>query len=290
MRIRFPDIFKKNRTKFNFKPGHFYSPIPSITDVQRDESRIYGAVPGRLPGVNLNEDKQVELLKHFSDTYYRELPWKDEKTPGLRYYYLNPSYSYSDGIFLFSMLRHVHPARVIEIGSGFTSALMMDTNELFFDNSIELTFIEPYPNLLNDVMTEEDMDRVKVVKDRMQDVPLSTFESLAEGDILFVDSTHVSKVGSDVNRIFFEILPALPGGVYIHFHDIFYPFELPKSWVYDGIYWNENYILHAFLEYNNQFEIVLFNTYMERFHREFFESSMPLCLKNEGGSIWLKKL
>jgi hypothetical protein len=105
-----------------------------------------------------------------------------------------------------------------------------------------------------------------------------------------MDSTNVSNVGSDVNRIFFEILPELSSGVYVHFHDIFSPFEYPKSWIYEGRFWTEIYLLRTFLQYNSAFRVVYMNTFMQTFHRSFFEQKMPLCLKNTGGSIWLRKV
>jgi hypothetical protein len=121
-------------------------------------------------------------------------------------------------------------------------------------------------------------------------VDASIFKALGQNDILFVDSTHVSKTGSDVNRILFEILPSLNRGVIIHFHDIFYPFEYPKEWVLDwaGFGWNEIYILRAFLTNNPNYTILLFNTFLEHFHKEWFLQHMPLCLRNTGGSLWIK--
>src|SRR5207302_8473946 len=98
---------------------------------------------------------------------------------------------------------------------------------------------------------------------------------LEDGDILFIDSTHVGKAGSDVNRFFFEILPALERGVVIHFHDIFYPFEYPARWLDEGRAWNEQYLLRAFLEFNEMFQIKLFTTFMETKHKQWFEEKMP---------------
>ena len=115
------------------------------------------------------------------------------------------------------------------------------------------------------------------------------FATLEENDILFIDSTHVAKIGSDVNYLFFEVLPRLRAGVYVHVHDIFHPFEYPRAWIYEGRAWTEAYMLRAFLTFNTAFEIVLFNTFLERFHRERFAHKMPLCLRNEGGSIWLRR-
>jgi hypothetical protein len=118
---------------------------------------------------------------------------------------------------------------------------------------------------------------------------LDVFESLEKNDILFIDSTHVSRVDSDVNRALFEILPRLKSGVFVHFHDVFFPFEYPRQWVFEGRAWNELYMLRAFLQYNKGFNVVLMNTFMEHFHESFFRENMPLCLKNRGGSIWLEK-
>jgi hypothetical protein len=121
-----------------------------------------------------------------------------------------------------------------------------------------------------------------------QEVNIETFEKLNPGDFLFVDSTHVVKTGSDVNYIIFEILPKLKSGVIIHFHDIFYPFEYPKDWVFMGRNWNEDYFLKAFLMYNKDFEIMLFSHYLHNQHKEVF-NKMPLCDKNHGGNLWLMK-
>jgi len=129
---------------------------------------------------------------------------------------------------------------------------------------------------------------MRIIGDTVQSVPLDTFKKLQAGDILFVDSTHVSKTGSDVNHILFEILPVLNPGVIIHFHDIFYPFEYPKEWVLRGYNWNEDYILRAFLMYNNAYEIKLFPDYLHRHHKEVF-AELPLTYKNTGGSFWLEK-
>lgn len=166
---------------------------------------------------------------------------------------------------------------------------MLDTNELLFGGSIETTFIDPYPKLLMSLVKENDKNRIIVIPSRLQDVDPNVFEALQADDILFIDSTHVSKINSDVNHIFFDILPRLSSGVHIHFHDIFFPFEYPMDWIYEGRAWNEAYLLRAFLQFNTRFRVVLMNTFMERFHEPFFQKKMPLCLKNTGGSIWIRK-
>jgi hypothetical protein len=99
----------------------------------------------------------------------------------------------------------------------------------------------------------------------------------------------VSKIGSDVNHLFFEVLPRLARGVYVNFHDVFHPFEYPRSWIYEGRAWSEAYLLRSFLTFNHEFEVVLFNTFLETFHEPWFREHMPLCLENPGGSIWLRR-
>ena len=270
-------------------PGHFYSPIPSLTEIQAKEEEIFSKNPEReLPGINLNESAQLDLLSEFKK-YYNELPFEAYKKENLRYFYENPAYLYSDAIFLHCMIRHAKPQKIIEVGSGYSSCVTLDTNELFFNNAISCTFIEPYPQLLLSLIKDSDKNRIEILQKRLQDVELSKFSALCAGDILFIDSTHVSKIGSDVNYIFFQILPYIKSGVYIHFHDVFYPFEYPKEWIYEGRAWNEAYMLRAFLQYNKDFEIVVFNTFLEFFYKEKFINEMPLCMKNTGGSIWIKK-
>ena len=269
-------------------PGHFHSPIPSFEEIRQREVKLFDAVPRSIAGIDMHEDDQLELLGRFRD-YYETLPFKAGKAEGLRYYLDNPAYSYSDGILLYCMLRHLKPRRIIEVGSGFSSALILDTSELFFNSALELTVIDPDPQRLLSLIEERDRDRFRLVSLRLQDVDLGEFATLEANDILFVDSTHVSKLDSDVNRLFFAILPVLASGVHVHFHDVIYPFEYPQDWFELGRAWNEAYVLRAFLQYNDEFRIVLMNTFMERFHEELFRESMPLCLNNPGGSVWLRK-
>ncbi len=271
-----------------FPNGHFYSPVFNIAEIKSREDQIWKNlnVEG-IAGIDLRTEHQKQLAKAF-EGYYDEMPFKSIKDDNQRYQFENSSYSYTDGIILYSMIRHYKPKQIIEIGSGHTSALMLDTNELFFNNEIKLTFIDPYPERLYSLITETDKKNVTIFPNDAQTIPLDVFEKLNAGDILFVDSTHVTKTGSDVNYILFEILPSLKSGVIIHFHDIFYPFEYPKDWIYRGYNWNEDYILRAFLMYNNQYEIKYFNHYMHLLHKEVYEK-MPLTYQNIGGSLWIEK-
>jgi predicted O-methyltransferase YrrM len=268
-------------------PGHFYSPIPSLEEIRSRETELFGPPPPSLSGIDLRGEQQIALIKDLA-RFYDELPFPRTQSPESRYWFENWAYSYADAIFLYSMLRHLKPQRVIEVGSGFSSAAMLDTADRWLPET-SFTFIDPDTSTLDALLRPGDRERLKIIRAKLQDVPLTTFETLDANDILFIDSTHVSKTGSDVNRIVFDILPRLAPGVHVHFHDVFYPFEYPKEWVYEGRAWNEDYILRAFLEFNDAFDIVLFGTWLARFHREMLAELMPLTLENPGGSLWLTR-
>ena len=271
-----------------YPSGHYYSPIVSFEDVKQREDKIWQNVRvDGIEGMNLRTEEQIKLIHEF-EQYYAEIPFKDERQPNIRFNYVNNYYCHTDAIVLYSVIRHFKPKRIVEIGSGFSSAVMLDTNEFFFNNEIQLTFIDPHLGRLNSIITESDQQSVEIIETDVQLVSLDLFKKLNSGDILFIDSTHVSKTGSDVNYILFEILPILEKGVLIHFHDIFYPFEYPKEWVYKGLNWNEDYIVRAFLMYNDNFKIRIFSHYLHKLHHHAFEK-LPLSYSDLGSNLWIEK-
>lgn len=271
-----------------FPQGHYYSTIISIDDVKKRQEQIWcGENTDEINGINLNTNEQINLVKEF-ENYYNQIPFIDEKNNQNRFYFNNSYYTYTDAIFLYSMIRHYKPKKIIEIGSGYSSAVMMDTDEKFLNQTINFTFIEPFPDRLKTLFKNTDYNSKTIIEKNVQEVELEIFESLNCGDFLFIDSSHVVKTGGDLNYILFEILPKLKKGVLIHFHDIFYPFEYPKEWVFMGRNWNEDYFLRAFLMYNNDFKIMLFSHYLHKHHKYVFDK-MPLCNKNAGGNLWIEK-
>jgi hypothetical protein len=188
------------------------------------------------------------------------------------------------------MLRWTRPRKVIEVGSGFSSAAILDTNDRFLDGAVSCTFIEPFPQRrLDGLLQAGDASRHEVIAEPVQHVPIERFDELDAGDVLFIDSSHVSKAGSDVNRLVFEVLPRLRTGVIVHFHDIGWPFEYPREWIYGGRAWTEAYLLHAFMLFNADFEIVLFNHYLALFHGDAVAAKLPLWGVEQGGSLWIRR-
>lgn len=275
-----------------YPPGHFYSPLPDMADVTKNAKRYFDTSRATIPGIELRGGEQRSLAEAISSQYLPEMPaYTDTVQPGLRFHHGNNFYSCKDAAILYCMLRHLRPRRIIEAGSGFSSALMLDTNEKFMDRGMELLFIEPYPERLQKLLLPEDRPRTEIMRKPLQEVPLDTFQRLEAGDILFIDSTHVSKIGSDVNYIIFELLPSLKAGVHIHVHDIFYPFEYLEHWLTEGRAWNEAYLLRAFLSFNNAFRITLWNAYLKIHHPEVFTAPSWQRIPEGGswGSIWLEK-
>ena len=270
--------------------GHYYSLYPNIDEIMVKKDSIFNEYK-EIRDIDLNEKEQVKILNQMSQLYSSLPQWPDVTTPlgitPLRYRIGNLSLSLGDAVGLHSMLRILKPKKMIEVGSGFTSAVTLDTNEFYLDNSIEITFIEPYPEILKSVVKHS--DTIKLIESGLQDVSLEVFGQLESGDILFIDSTHVSKINSDVNYLFFEIFPILKEGVYIHLHDIFYPFEYPRKWIEAGMIWNELYLLRAFLQNNKDYSIVFYQNMMEKKYSDIFLEKWPFEAKAHGGSIWLRK-
>ena len=269
-------------------PGHFYSPFPDLDDYDRRAARLRD--PHRqLVGIDLRESEQLDLVEAIgalvADVAFPEQP---DPTGASRYWFDNPAYAYGDGTVLHGMLRHLRPRRVVEVGSGYSSAMILDTVDGWLSGT-ELTFIEPHPELLRDLLRPGDETRVTIHGVAVQDVSLDVFDQLEAGDVLFVDSTHVVKAGSDVNHLFFEVLPRLRSGVWVHLHDIFYPFEYPEAWVREGRAWHEAYLVRAFLAFNAAFEIRWFQDFLWCRHRERLER-LPWVARNPGASFWLEKV
>ena len=285
-----PAIGRLLQYQTHWGPGHYYSPIPdtahalAVSRAQQDRF-----LP--MQGIDLRDQEQLGLFEQLV-AFMKESPFRnEEKSPSHRFFNNNGIYGYSDALVLESMIRLLRPSRIVEAGSGFTSALMMDVNSKYFGNAIQLEFIEPYPERLFKLLSAADKNQVRIHVQGLQTVDLSTFSSLKNQDILFIDSSHVAKVGSDLLYLFFEILPVLAPGVYIHFHDIFNNFEYPENHFtkYKGFGWNENYFLRAFLMNNPQYEVVLFTNYLDLKYSAQILHWMPDYPLRTGGQFWIRK-
>lgn len=271
-----------------FVDGHFYSPVVDTEALRRDAPRVW---PDQIDvaGIDFNETEQRRWLTEILPRHLPKYDYPDELPLGAdecAFFTRNSQFSWLDSRTLFSTLRELHPQRMIEIGSGFSSLLAADVNRRFLGGKLELTCIEPYPRPF---LRQGVRGISRLIESRVQDVPLATFADLEADDILFIDSSHVSKTGSDVNFIYFEILPRLRPGVIVHIHDIFFPHDYPKHWVLDlGIHWNEQYLVRAMLMDSQGFEVLFGCAYV----LDRFPDLVRQVLGGDlygGGSLWLRR-
>ena len=248
--------------------------------------------PDRLrrpfPGIDLRPDAQLALASDLGKLA-EDQPFGAEARPGLRYQFDNGFFAYDDGLVLHCMLRRIRPRRVVEVGSGWSSACMLDTNDLFLDGATQLTFIDPETERLESLLRAGDRDVVTVHRAPVQAVDPAVFAALRSGDILFIDSSHVTKAGSDVNLLLLDVVPSLPPGVVVHVHDIPWPFEYAVPWAEEGRYWNEAYLLRALLTNNDRLGILWFNSYLAETKLEAVRAEIPAYF-GDGLSLWLEVL
>ena len=285
---------------FGWPNGHYYSPVHNQKDLinyKKATDISKKTFAKSIPGFS-----EKRILKEFSDikTYFKDFNFPKNAGGNSRFFSNNVSLSPLDSLGIFAMIRKYKPNKIIEIGSGYSSGLMMEVNEKYFDSNIDITFIEPYPNLLNERMNKNDMSKYNIIVKGVQEVPLEIFKTLKKNDILFIDSTHVSKFNSDVNYELFNILPVISKGVIIHIHDIHDGFEYPLNWLKQGWAWNEAYLLRAFLMNNNEYEVLLANNFIKSNHPSMllniFTDEDKMYLSNgeeiirHDGSMWIRKI
>jgi hypothetical protein len=280
------------RKGFHITPVHFYEPIPDTTTLKDDLWKKQS----ELVGVNINEIGQINLLSLFSSRFkgeYDGFPRNKTSIP-YQYYINNGTLESVDGEILYCMIRHFKPKKIFEIGSGNSTFLsaqaVLKNGEENANYECELVAIEPYPN---EILKEGFPGLFKLLPKEVQDIPLSEFEKLGENDILFIDSSHVLKIGSDVQYEYLEILPRLDKGVLIHAHDIFLPAEYPKEWVLKQYqFWTEQYLLQAFLTCNDSFEVLWAGSYMHLKHPDKLEAAFSSYKRDErcSGSFWMRKI
>lgn len=270
-----------------FPPGHFYSPLPSQAEI--DDALAKKRPEPPFADIDFDPAGEFRWLERLA-RHYPHHPFSDKPPAGHRFHLENDSYSNADALFLFCMLAELRPQRLIEVGSGFSSAAMLDANELVFERRMHLTLIDPDMSRVKRLLLPDDECRMTLIERRVQDVPVDLFRELGPNDVLFIDSSHVSKVGSDVNRIFFDILPVLKPGVFIHLHDIPGDFEYPREWFEQGRAWNEVYLLRAFLMNNSHYRIELLTSWLRGQQAGFIRTHMPLCARPGGGQVWIRKV
>lgn len=278
------------RNGYHLSEAGFYSPIPPIHELPDD----IWTRRSELPGVRVDPDAQLALLAELRRDVGAEwdvLP--DHTDDPTRFQLRNMTFESVDAEIAYGLVRRHRPARIVEIGSGWSTLLMLEALDR---NAADgrpgtLTACEPYPT--GALQLAADTGRIELVAEPVQHVPLELFAELGDGDVLFIDSSHVCRIGSDVQYELLEVLPRLAPGVLVHLHDIFLPVEYPRSWVEaEKRFWNEQYVLQAFLAFNAGYEVVWMSAWMHTYHAGAVAAAVPSFdpAFHRPGSVWLRRL
>ncbi len=283
-----PEYKRRNAVTPGHPPGHFYSPIVNPDEVQDYWARSSSQGVESLLGIDID---MAEMTRFWNRSlgFMRSLDFSPDAGGRSRYHLSDGRYPPGDALVLGAMLNAFRPRLIYEIGSGFSSAAMLDAADRIGLTPFHLTCIDPDANRLRSLLRPTDQDRVTIIERKVQDVPLATFGDIGSGDILFIDSSHVLKTGSDVHYELFEILPRLQSGAIVHFHDVLFPFEYSKAWIFDKKWsWNEVYAVRAFLMYNEKFKIIFFNDLFFKTNPSLTAEVIPGLKQVFGGSLWLQ--
>ncbi len=273
------------RFGFVLSPTHFYFPVPDTRDmIGRDVWSHRSA----LAGIEWNEENQREYINKLGQ-FGDECSWADSPLePSAGYCAGAPSFGFSSAMLAHGAIRHFSPKKVIEVGCGWSTLVMLEALALN-DTPCELTGIDPYPPEWLSI--HESSGRIR--KEQVQSVPFEVFAELASGDILFIDSSHVINTGNDVSYLYLEVLPRLKPGVVVHIHDIQLPFEYPKEYaISQRWFWNEQYLLQAFLQFNDDFEVLAAGHWLCREKKEWLKTSFPNYVPethSPTGSFWMRR-
>ncbi len=286
------------RLKIAVYPVHYYSCAIDLLELEK--SRALWAKPSSLPGLEIELNAQLQLLGQIClpfEKEYRGNPFY-RKAVGLNY---GPGFGYIEAQVLHAVIRHSRPNQIIEVGSGVSTFCAHEA--LKHNGQGAIVCIEPYPSKrLQELAVQE--QAIKLLRSPVQAVSLSLFEGLQNGDILFVDSSHVVKTGSDVNFIILEVLPRLQAGVIVHFHDIYLPYDYQRDLLVTFLHNNETALLRAFLCFNKHFNILfclshlhyerpnelrkIFSEYRPQSNRDGLQDTRDLAGKHFPSSIWLR--
>ncbi|MCB1607736.1 MAG: class I SAM-dependent methyltransferase [Xanthomonadales bacterium] len=277
------------RVQAGYPDGHFYSPVVNTADIDARQAEIWPAQP-ELLGIDFNDAAQQALLREVFPAEFAGYDYPDKldaDAPEDRYYSLNTEFGWLDSRVYFALLRHFRPARVLEVGAGYSTLLSTDVNRRFLNSSARVACIEPYPRPF--LKTLDGLS--ELIEERVERVPMARFAELGAGDLLFIDSSHVAKTGSDVNYLYFEVLPRLRAGVRIHIHDIFFPHDYPPDWVLtENRSWNEQYILRALLMDSSRYRVLFGCRYAHHHWPELVGAALNLPDGQHfgGSSFWIE--
>jgi predicted O-methyltransferase YrrM len=270
-------------------PVQYYQPVP---DTRRLDPALWDR-RSSMPGVDIAEADQLALVEELAATYGDEygafvtVPAGDPE----RFHFDNASFESVDAEVLYAMVRRLKPRRVLEVGSGFSSRIIgqaLERNAAEDGGSPEHVVCDPFPDA---GVRDGRRAFVRLIARPVEELAQGEFEALGDRDVLFIDSSHVLRIGNDVHYLFLEALPRLAPGVHVHVHDIFLPAEYPRHWVMrNHWFWNEQYLLQAFLAFNSAWQVLWAGSYMHLTHPEVLTRAFPSYGPDvHPGSLWMRR-
>lgn len=265
-------------------PCNFYSSVPSIAEIESSFEYSSDEPPYAASPIFGSPEISRDLLKILTN-YSHEFQAAnegDEHSPS-GFFWKNSQFSYSDAMSYYAFVRYLRPNRVIEIGSVFSTFVAIEA--IAKNGKGEITCIEPFPRAFL-----EKTEQIILKKMPAQEITIEWLNNyLRNGDVLFIDSTHTVKTGSDCLHIYLRLLPYLKHDIYVHVHDVFLPFGLPKDWLVDHhIYWTEQYLLLAFLLDNSKATFLFGSKYHQWKNGELLKKFMHTIEISRGGSFWFR--
>ena len=282
------DYLLRHRVQTAWTPGHFYSPIVDPSTVTEYVSRNRNLAAKDISGIDFDIRSMSQFWLQHKD-FISVTPFKRLPQQGLRFHWDASPYPIGDAVTYRAIINAFRPRKIIEIGSGYSSVCALDTLDEIRHDRASLVCIEPFPQALNELILARDRGRIDGCESIVQNVPVSVFDDLERDDILFIDSTHVLKTGSDVHFELFNVLPRLKPGVLVHFHDIRWPFEYPDPFIFERNFsWNEAYALRALLMYSRRFSVFFYNSLFAVHEAKLISETFPDFMINPGSSIWIR--
>jgi predicted O-methyltransferase YrrM len=264
-------LFFERFLKIHITLSSYYSPIPNLFELNHNIfNKKYS-----LSNINYDHKKSKNLITKL-------LKFKEEYYP-----IKNLGLSQVDAFILYSFIRYQKPKNIVEIGSGESTKIIY--NALKKNNNFkEFYSIDPYPERISKILNKINDKKFFKIKKKVQNLEKSFFFN---ANLVFIDSSHVAKIGSDVLYEIFEILPNLKSGSLIHFHDIWIPGNYPKDIIETGYqFWNESYFLQAFLLHNKKYEVLYLGNYLKIKDNYFLKKKFKYYKKDHRlTSMWLIK-
>ena len=264
---------------------HFYEPLFNDKRLKKPLSQ-----KRNLPGINLREESQLELLKNLNySEEIKEQKWNIPKKNLEDFHLGNNVFESGDAEYLYQIIRYFKPRRVIEIGSGFSTKIVskaLQVNKTCDQYQFNHICIEPY---LHSWLKKLD---ITLIKELVEECDLNIFRELEENDLLFIDSSHIIRPQGDVLFEYLEILPILKKGVIIHVHDILTPRDYPDRWIRQGVkFWNEQYLMEALISDSDKYEVIASLNYLKHEYYPQLKKVCPYLRKErEPGSFYIRKI